>query len=149
MKKTSLTGRIVKSAFALFLGISMAHAVQKEYFVSADKGDDINPGTAEKPFKSIKAAAEKTEGGAIITVLPGWYDGDITLKAGSAEAPTTLRASRRGRVFIGHPVIISGFTKVPGLEYTYVAPWDVKLPTLTEADSGSALRSVAGIDDVE
>jgi hypothetical protein len=129
--------------------IPKAEGAAREYFVSAESGDDAAPGSAEQPFKTITAAAQKVDPGSIITVLPGWYEGGIVLKAGSDESPTILREAKRGRAFIGRPVVVSGFERAPGLEYTYVAPFSGKLPTLIEVDTGVGLRSVASIIDVE
>ncbi len=142
-------GLLVLSGVLSPWAVPHAEGAAREYFVSADMGDDAAPGTAEQPFKTIKAAAQKVDAGSIITVLPGWYEGGIVLKAGSDESPTILREAKRGRAFIGRPVVVSGFERAPGMEYTYVAPCSEKLPTLIEVDTGVGFRSVASVIDVE
>ncbi|MBC8445662.1 MAG: DUF1565 domain-containing protein [Chloroflexi bacterium] len=89
-------------------------------FVSSSTGDDSNTGTKRtEPLRSIKAAMLRAKPGSTITLLPGWYEGGIVLPPGTEGRPLTLRAERRGRVFIGRPRILSGFQRAEGWEYTY------------------------------
>jgi hypothetical protein len=52
--------------------ISLRSASAITYIVSPD-GSDSNPGTAERPFKSIQKAADKTEPGDTVLVKTGTY----------------------------------------------------------------------------
>ena len=122
----------------------------REVFVSVTRGLDSNDGLSmDKPFKTVRAATLWACPGSTITLLPGVYPGGIGLKAGLKGKPVTLRARRAGSVFIGATSPLSGFAKVPALEYTWSAPVDAAPAILAETDSGVTLRYLATIEDVE
>jgi parallel beta-helix repeat protein len=122
----------------------------REVFVSPAGGLDSNDGASpERAFKAVRAALLWACPGSTITLLPGFYPGDITLKAGLKEKPITLRAQRKGRVFIGATTPVAGFERVAGMEYTWSAPVSSAPATLSESDTGRALRHMASVADVE
>ena len=120
-----------------------------ELFVSP-KGDDKNNGaSAAAPFGTVQRAVFDAVPGSIITLLPGVYPGNITLKPGTPEKPITLRAARAGRVFLGSASAVTGLQLVKGMEYTYATPMPAAPATLTEVDTGKVLRYMAAVQDVE
>ncbi|MBN2092092.1 right-handed parallel beta-helix repeat-containing protein [candidate division KSB1 bacterium] len=52
-----------------------------DYYVAID-GNDANPGTSEKPFKTIQKAANKVRAGDIVHVQPGTYFQSTTIERG-------------------------------------------------------------------
>ena len=64
------------------------------YFVAGD-GNDLNPGTIERPFKTVECALTITEAGDTILVRGGTYDCARTVhldKSGEPGKPIRLRA---------------------------------------------------------
>ncbi|MBE6385324.1 MAG: DUF1565 domain-containing protein [Lentisphaerae bacterium] len=71
----------------------------KEYHVSV-KGSDSNPGTAEKPLKTISRAAGLVKAGDTVTVHGGVYNESVRLRAGGEPGrPITFRAAPKEKVF--------------------------------------------------
>ena len=65
-----------------------------EYYVSP-AGKNDNPGTLEKPFKTIAFAAKKAAAGDTVKILPGLYREEIKFsKKGTANAPITFLGTR-------------------------------------------------------
>ena len=121
-----------------------------ELFVSSATGDDARDGlTRATAFASLKAAAEEAAPGSVITLLPGWYEGEVTLKPGTKDCPTVLRAERPGTVFLGRPQVLAGFARVRDMTYTYSCAAEEVPRALIEVDTGELLRHVAAVVDVE
>ena len=137
-------------AMAAPSGVERGKRGPANLFVSSSTGDDSNTGTKRtEPLRSIKAAMLRAKPGSTITLLPGWYEGGIVLPPGTEGRPLTLRAERRGRVFIGRPRILSGFQRAEGWEYTYITSAESAPASLTEVDTGKTLRYMATVVDVE
>ncbi|MEI6521346.1 MAG: right-handed parallel beta-helix repeat-containing protein, partial [bacterium] len=100
----------------------------KEYFVSVD-GSDNNPGTKEKPFKTIEKARDAIrgdlaiinampKGGFAITIMPGEYPIKDTFSligskdSGTIESPIIYRAQKKGTVVFYGGSRLSGFKLV-------------------------------------
>lgn len=77
---------------ALLLAVALAApgraADGDTFYVNPETGADANPGTKEKPFKTLPAAADrvnelKGEGAATVVLAPGTYalDRQFSLKA--------------------------------------------------------------------
>ena len=65
------------------------------------KGNDANPGTIDKPFRTIQAAINKMNPGDVCIVHNGTYRENIEIiKSGNAAAPITIKAANGE-----HPVI--------------------------------------------
>jgi hypothetical protein len=58
----------------------------------ATTGDDANPGTAARPFRTIQKAADVAQTGQTVVVRPGRYAGFSTRRSGTAAAPIVFRA---------------------------------------------------------
>ena len=96
-----------------------------EFFV-APTGNDVNPGTKEKPFASLEKArgairALKSKGALLgpvgVSLLPGEYPVKGTFELTSADsgtetAPIIYRADKKGTAVLYGGVRLSGFTTV-------------------------------------
>lgn len=84
----------------------------KDAVYVAATGEDGNPGTLEKPLKTIKAGLNKLTGGMTLFVRGGrYYEGDLDMPAkGSAQTPVVIRAYGDERVIIDgdDPALIDG-----------------------------------------
>ena len=113
-------------------------AVAGQYVVdqaSAAASDD-NPGTAEKPLKTISKGVSMAQAGDTVLVKAGTYREEVELTAsGTAEKRITLRAAPGERVVVSGADLITGWKKCtkeesrgnPNWEKIYVAeaPWKV------------------------
>ncbi len=74
---------------------------QRVVYVAPD-GDDKNPGTAAKPWKSLAKASAVTPGTTVL-FKPGRYEGNMTISvSGAADAPIIFRSEKPGEaVFTG------------------------------------------------
>ena len=83
------------SAFCLWGGPLLA----AEFHVSP-KGDDAAPGSADKPFRTIRKALSLAGAGDVVTIHAGEYRQDRALqpRGGKAGAPLVMsdEAARRG-----------------------------------------------------
>ena len=71
----------------------------REYFVS-NTGNDKWPGTKEKPFKTINAAAARVLPGDVVTVRGGTYRERVVIKrSGAAGKPIIFRGAPGGNSF--------------------------------------------------
>jgi len=62
------------------------------------RASDDNPGTSEKPFKTIGRAAEAVETGDVVRIGSGVYRERVVVeKSGIAEKPITFEAAVGGR----------------------------------------------------
>jgi len=92
---------------SLFFFITLATIAQtvaqpRELFVSLT-GNDANPGTQEKPLRSIQRAVDRLGPGETVTLLEGTYDLDapitITVK-GTVDGWVTLRGAEGAKVIL-------------------------------------------------
>jgi hypothetical protein len=89
---------LVIGVFVFFLS---SLAFSGTYYVSASKGDNENPGTEEKPFKTIQKAADVMVAGDNCMIDDGAYRETITLKtSGTKEKPISFMAMEDAEVVI-------------------------------------------------
>lgn len=114
MKNLFLMGIVLLSSW----GIS-----SQEYHVSVN-GDDDNPGSESKPFKTITAAANIARPGSTITVHEGIYRERVDPPRGgtSDENRITYRSSP------GEKVVIKGSEIIKGWEQIGKGIWKVSIP---------------------
>jgi preprotein translocase subunit YajC len=84
---------------------------------------DTNPGTEEKPFKSVQRAAEAARPGDTVCVMAGKYDERVKVKAGGTEGrPVALVAMPRRTASVGGFDIEASYVRVEGFEITADKP---------------------------
>jgi hypothetical protein len=80
------------------LGQSPAPKGGRDYLVDSENpnSSDANPGTAARPFKSIRKAAEVAEAGDVVLVQPGTYRNDVEVRhSGIREKPIVFYSVKR------------------------------------------------------
>ena len=100
-------------ALVLLLGlVAPASQAQDAVLVvdhASQQADDANPGTTDKPFKTITAAIAKAGPGSTVLVKGGIYRESVTLKkSGEKDRPLTIKAMP------GERVVVSGADPVCG-----------------------------------
>ena len=98
---------------------------------------------------NVAAAIAEAKPGDTIVLADGHYKGQWRLPAGKPGAPVTLKAGRPGRVFVGAVDFVHGFQPVEGMRYTYAVGWPATPEKLRELDTGTSLRWMAALIDVE
>ena len=108
----------------------------KDYFVDQKhpQADDKNPGTEDKPYKTIQAAVNLVGPGETVFVKAGRYEDLVTLSGyGKPGAPKTLTAWKDDRVVIG-----SRLCELPAADRWKPVPghksWQVQLDEGAPAD---------------
>ncbi|MCY3017905.1 MAG: right-handed parallel beta-helix repeat-containing protein [Planctomycetota bacterium] len=91
--------RKVIAALALATWVASA-AFAGQTFYAATNGDDGAPGSQEKPWKTLSAAAETLKAGDTLVVAPGTYGPATLTRGGSAGAPVTIRAAEKLKAIV-------------------------------------------------
>ncbi len=105
MRKMILTNIFIALLLILVISLNQetpltaAHA--GNYYVSPE-GSDSNPGTEDKPWKTIQRAADTAAPGSTITIKAGTYFErvNIRLSGASADKPTVFKAQQGDKVII-------------------------------------------------
>lgn len=90
---------------------------------AASGAADSNPGTEEKPFKTIQRAADAAQPGDTVFVMAGNYPERVQVRSSGAEGrPIMLRAMPRRSVVIGGFELQASYIRVQGFEITAEKP---------------------------
>jgi hypothetical protein len=90
---------------------------------AAPGASDTNPGTEEKPFKTVQHAADTARPGDTIYVMAGKYDERVKVKAGGTEGkPVVFVARPRRSATVGGFDLEAGYIRVEGFEITADKP---------------------------
>ncbi|MCX7602588.1 MAG: right-handed parallel beta-helix repeat-containing protein [Bryobacteraceae bacterium] len=112
-----------RTLFALLLCGWASWSPAAEYHVSP-AGDDSNPGTRQRPLRTIMAAARRAMPGDVVTVHEGIYRERVAPPRGGASEKQRIvyRAAPGERVEIRGSEIVRGWSHVEG------SVWRVTLP---------------------
>ena len=80
-----------------------AEAVQGDTYYVATNGDDLNPGSALAPWRTLQHAVEQVLAGDTILVMSGTYQGMRIENSGTAQAWISLKAAPGAQVIINAP----------------------------------------------
>ncbi|MBN2549743.1 MAG: right-handed parallel beta-helix repeat-containing protein [Anaerolineales bacterium] len=80
-----------------------AEAIQGETYYVATNGDDLNPGSALAPWRTLQHAVEQVLPGDTILVMSGTYQGMRIETSGSAQAWISLKAAPGAQVIVNAP----------------------------------------------
>ncbi|MCX5643933.1 MAG: DUF1565 domain-containing protein [Phycisphaerae bacterium] len=84
---------------------------------------DTNPGTEDKPFKTVQHAAGAAQPGDTIYVMAGKYDERVKVKAGGTEGkPIAFVARPRRSAIVGGFDLEASYLRVEGFEITADKP---------------------------
>jgi hypothetical protein len=84
---------------------------------------DTNPGTEERPFKTVQHAADAAKPGDTVYVMAGKYDERVKVKAGGTEGrPLAFVARPRRSVTVGGFNLGASYVRVEGFEITADKP---------------------------
>ncbi len=121
----SIKSLIVIPAWLVLTVVAVGQAGATTYVVDqrAPGAADSNPGTEDKPFKTVRHAADVVRPGDTVFVMAGKYDERVKIRTSGAEGqPITLRAvPRRSAVVQGFDLQAS-YIRVEGFEITADKP---------------------------
>jgi hypothetical protein len=84
---------------------------------------DTNPGTEEKPFKTVQHAADVAKPGDTVFVMAGKYDERVKVRtSGADDRLITFRAMPRRSVVVGGFDLQASYIRVEGFEITAEKP---------------------------
>jgi hypothetical protein len=93
----------------------LASAVQARTLVvdpAHSQAADSNPGTQDKPFKTISAGTVVLRAGDTLLIHPGVYRETVRLKeSGTAESPIVIQAATKGTVTIRGSALVSDWRR--------------------------------------
>jgi parallel beta-helix repeat protein len=118
----STTTQLLNFLFC-FLVVCTAHAADLVVDQRNPKASDQNPGTKQKPLKTIQAAASRVKAGDKVTIHAGEYRETVIIKAsGTPQAPIVFEAAPN------ETVVIKGSDVIKGWVRTSPNVWKAKLP---------------------
>jgi hypothetical protein len=100
-------------------------------YVDGTSGSDNNPGTQQKPFKTIGKAASVAQTnnqnniGTRVTINPGTYRENISLNHSSKDTtwPITFEAATNGTVIVSGAEVYTGWVLYSGNSNIYTHSW--------------------------
>ena len=116
--------------------LSQLPALHAADFHVATNGSDRNPGTKDKPFKTIQAGIDKLMPGDTLIILPGVYRESLSvMKSGTKEKPIRIEAQQKGTVSVRGSCIVREWVKSQHNEHEYIhegwdkyfGEWDVSM----------------------
>jgi hypothetical protein len=105
--------------------VALGHVRAATYVVdqAAPGAADTNPGTEEKPFKTVQHAADAAKPGDTVYVMAGKYDERVKVKAGGTEGkPVAFVAMPRRSATVGGFDLEASYIRVEGFEITADKP---------------------------
>ena len=108
-------------------------------YVVAPTGNDVGPGNASQPWRTLQRAADELLPGDSVTVLAGTYAGFNMTADGTADAPITWHAQSGAIINTRNTVTADGIN-LEGADYVIVEGFRVENTTGTITRAG--IRSV-------
>jgi hypothetical protein len=119
-------------ATSAFAQANVNESLETAYiYVDTKTGSDSNPGTQQKPLKTIGAAASMAETnnhsgiGSRVTINPGTYRESITLSHNTKDTslPITFEAATNGTVIVSGATVYSGWGTYSQNNSIYTNSW--------------------------
>jgi hypothetical protein len=105
---------------------SQAFTAKDSGFVVAMSGADSNPGTLERPFRSIQHCASIVTAGQVCLIRAGTYRETVRpAQSGSSAAPIGFKAFGDGPVLISGADPVNGFTAEGNKRFKTRLAWDL------------------------
>ncbi len=116
---------LLKVVITLVIFSSLNNVNAQNIYVSKT-GNDANPGTASKPFKTIQKASSIAKPGNTIVIGGGTYQETIKpMKSGTAGSPIVYRSKQGEKVVISAMQSLSGWTSDGGSRWKTTVNWDL------------------------
>ncbi len=119
-----LVARCMLTCVGMLAGLT-GQVVAATYVVdqAAPGAADTNPGTEEKPFKTVQQAADAAKPGDTVFVMAGNYDERVKVKTGGTEGkPVAFVAMPRRSATVGGFELEASYIRVEGFEITADPP---------------------------
>jgi hypothetical protein len=115
--------RMLACAVVLTGLVGQVHAVTLVVDSAAPGAADTNPGTEQKPFKTVQRAADSAQPGDTIYVMAGNYDERIKVKnSGTEDRPVSFVARPPRTVIVRGFELEADYVRVEGFEITAHPP---------------------------
>ncbi len=112
-------------ALALFICCFLTNLNAKDIYVSKS-GNDSNPGTQARPFKTIKKASEVAQAGDVVIIGGGTYEELLEpRRSGSAGNPIIYKGKEGEKVIITAMQAINNWTRDDKSVYKAKVDWDL------------------------
>ncbi len=127
------------SGISVLLGLTISACAQDRVYVVAPTGSDSNPGTLQRPFKTIQKCASLAEPGTTCLLRAGIYRETIRPAfSGTAEEPVVFEAYENEDVTISGTEIVENWT----LFRNSIFRANVTLPVNGYSDTGFLANQV-------
>ncbi|MGF1588240.1 MAG: hypothetical protein ACFCU7_03180 [Pleurocapsa sp.] len=124
--------RVIVFGIGIFASLAMSGCESPGYFVSPNGSDD-NPGTIDRPFKTVQKCADAVQPGETCWLRKGTYRETIQPRfSGSSEKPIVFAAYKNEQVTISGVEIVKDWSSHRGSIYRS----DVTLPIDGYSDTG-------------
>jgi PA14 domain/Right handed beta helix region len=118
--------RLIPLGLAAIAFSSQALTAKEPGFVVAMNGADSNPGTLERPFRSIQHCASIVTAGQHCLIRAGTYRETVRpAQSGSSTAPISFKAFGDGPVLISGADLVNGFAAEGGKRFKTRLAWDL------------------------
>lgn len=119
--------------FAFGIFIALATPTYENYYVVAPTGSDNNPGTLDRPFKTVQKCASVIQPGKTCLLRAGIYRETVRpTSSGIAKKPITFEAYKNEKVTISGADVVEGWTPYRGSIFRT----NVTLPVSAYKDTG-------------
>jgi hypothetical protein len=123
---TKTAACLIVAGFGILPAVTYAQVPQTGTYYVAPNGSPDNDGTVDHPWPSVAVALQKVGGGNTIVLMPGIYQGGISIPkeyAGTPNLPTVIRSQVKWKAVIlgssGHGVYVADncyWVVIDGLE---------------------------------
>ena len=114
---------VVLTLSVAVFGVEQIRAATSVVDQAAPGAADTNPGTEEKPFKTVQHAADAAKPGDTVYVMAGKYDERVKVKAGGTEGkPVVFVAMPRRSATVSGFDLEASYIRVEGFEITAGKP---------------------------
>jgi len=125
MERCMATRALLVAACGVVDEVALGQVRAATYVVdqAAPGAADTNPGTEEKPFKTVQRAADAAQPGDTVYLMAGKYDERVNVKAGGTEGkPVAFVARPRRSATMGGFDLEASYIRVEGFEITADKP---------------------------
>ncbi|UZO81624.1 RICIN domain-containing protein [Aquimarina sp. ERC-38] len=125
MKKISIS-KVVFQKFLWCAAVIFSASLSARDIYVAKNGNDSNPGTQSKPYKTIAKASSVAKSGDVVIISGGTYEEVLQpVRSGSPGQPITYRAKTGEKVIITAMQAINNWKVDKGAIYKAEVNWDL------------------------